>query len=91
MLQSECYVLNVQHILFTDSLVVVYRVMLLLMLIVCFYFQGDDFTGFEAERKNSKGRLWSRQNPSKGKEKYIVASHNMNSVINDEHTSSSLN
>ncbi|XP_053183478.1 histone-lysine N-methyltransferase 2B isoform X1 [Scomber japonicus] len=27
---------------------------------------GDDFTGFEAERKNSKGRLWSRQNPSKG-------------------------
>ncbi|XP_068592614.1 histone-lysine N-methyltransferase 2B isoform X2 [Cebidichthys violaceus] len=28
--------------------------------------EGDDFRGFEAERKGSKGPLWSRQNPSKG-------------------------
>ncbi|XP_051261446.1 histone-lysine N-methyltransferase 2B isoform X1 [Dicentrarchus labrax] len=27
---------------------------------------GDDFRGFEAERKSSKGPVWSRQNPSKG-------------------------
>ncbi|CAM9280468.1 unnamed protein product, partial [Lampetra planeri] len=27
---------------------------------------GDDFRGFEAERKGSKGPLWSRKNPSKG-------------------------
>ncbi|XP_040899737.1 histone-lysine N-methyltransferase 2A isoform X2 [Toxotes jaculatrix] len=27
---------------------------------------GDDFRGFEAERKGSKGPVWSRQNPSKG-------------------------
>ncbi|KAK9513621.1 hypothetical protein VZT92_027138 [Zoarces viviparus] len=27
---------------------------------------GDDFRGFEAERKGSKGPLWSRQNPYKG-------------------------
>ncbi|XP_018543167.1 histone-lysine N-methyltransferase 2B isoform X2 [Lates calcarifer] len=27
---------------------------------------GDDFRGFEAERKGSKGPAWSRQNPSKG-------------------------
>ncbi|XP_076592569.1 histone-lysine N-methyltransferase 2B isoform X3 [Chaetodon auriga] len=27
---------------------------------------GDDFRGFEAERKGSKGSVWSRQNPSKG-------------------------
>ncbi|XP_054639203.1 histone-lysine N-methyltransferase 2A isoform X2 [Dunckerocampus dactyliophorus] len=27
---------------------------------------GDDFRGFEAERKSSKGAKWSRQNPSKG-------------------------
>ncbi|XP_042346433.1 histone-lysine N-methyltransferase 2A isoform X2 [Plectropomus leopardus] len=28
--------------------------------------EGDDFRGFEAERKGSKGSVWSRQNPSKG-------------------------
>ncbi|XP_029359699.1 histone-lysine N-methyltransferase 2B isoform X2 [Echeneis naucrates] len=28
--------------------------------------EGDDFRGFEAERKTSKGPVWSRQNPSKG-------------------------
>ncbi|XP_068425205.1 histone-lysine N-methyltransferase 2B isoform X2 [Clinocottus analis] len=28
--------------------------------------EGDDFRGFEAERKGSKGPLWLRQNPSKG-------------------------
>uniref|UniRef100_UPI0037E98B96 histone-lysine N-methyltransferase 2B isoform X2 n=1 Tax=Semicossyphus pulcher TaxID=241346 RepID=UPI0037E98B96 len=28
--------------------------------------EGDDFRGFEAERKGSKGPVWSRQNPSKG-------------------------
>ncbi|KAL7393669.1 hypothetical protein ABVT39_014213 [Epinephelus coioides] len=28
--------------------------------------EGDDFRGFEAERKSSKGPVWSRQNPSKG-------------------------
>ncbi|KAI3360931.1 hypothetical protein L3Q82_013133, partial [Scortum barcoo] len=28
--------------------------------------EGDDFRGFEAERKCSKGPAWSRQNPSKG-------------------------
>ncbi|XP_078479994.1 LOW QUALITY PROTEIN: histone-lysine N-methyltransferase 2B-like, partial [Lampetra planeri] len=27
--------------------------------------EGDDFRGFEAERKGSKGPLWSRKNPSK--------------------------
>ncbi|XP_044063575.1 histone-lysine N-methyltransferase 2A isoform X1 [Siniperca chuatsi] len=27
---------------------------------------GDDFRGFEAERKGSKRPVWSRQNPSKG-------------------------
>ncbi|XP_053289180.1 histone-lysine N-methyltransferase 2A isoform X3 [Pleuronectes platessa] len=27
---------------------------------------GDDFTGFEADRKGPKGPAWSRQNPSKG-------------------------
>ncbi|XP_026227485.1 histone-lysine N-methyltransferase 2A isoform X2 [Anabas testudineus] len=28
--------------------------------------EGDDFRGFEAEKKGSKGPVWSRQNPSKG-------------------------
>ncbi|XP_074510115.1 histone-lysine N-methyltransferase 2A isoform X2 [Sebastes fasciatus] len=28
--------------------------------------EGDNFRGFEAERKGSKGPAWSRQNPSKG-------------------------
>ncbi|XP_056300780.1 histone-lysine N-methyltransferase 2A isoform X2 [Pseudoliparis swirei] len=28
--------------------------------------EGDDFRGFEAERKGSKGLVWLRQNPSKG-------------------------
>ncbi|CAB1416810.1 unnamed protein product [Pleuronectes platessa] len=28
--------------------------------------EGDDFTGFEADRKGPKGPAWSRQNPSKG-------------------------
>lgn len=35
-------------------------------------FKGDNFRGFEAERKGSKGPAWSRQNPSKGKEKYLT-------------------
>nr|XP_046255317.1 histone-lysine N-methyltransferase 2A isoform X2 [Scatophagus argus] len=28
--------------------------------------EGDDFKGFEAEKKGSKGPVWSQQNPSKG-------------------------
>lgn len=44
-------------------------VTLLQVLITCFiFFKGDDFRGFEAERKGSKGPVWSRQNPSKGKD-----------------------
>lgn len=36
----------------------------------CFcFFQGDDFRGFEAERKASKG---SRQNPSKGEDNQLI-------------------
>lgn len=35
---------------------------------LCF-FQGDDFRGFEAERKASKG---SRQNPSKGEDFQLI-------------------
>ena len=48
-------------------------------------FKGDDFRGFEAERNGSKGPVWSRQNPSKGKEKYITAPHEVFVVIYKQH------
>lgn len=48
--------------------------------------KGDDFRGFEAEKKGSKGPVWSRQNLSKGKEKHITAPHDLVVVISEQHT-----
>lgn len=61
-------------IVFDDRLSISIVVTVLCVLITCFFFfpQGDDFRGFEAERKASKG---SRQNPSKGKDKLHMTIH----------------